>query len=68
MFWVILIIVVVGVFYYSFKHDDYHDISKDHNRDNSDSDEDSYTYFDDISAFRHKERNDIIETNNNKHN
>ena len=34
MFWVILIIVVVGVFYYSFKHDDYHDISKDHNRDN----------------------------------
>ena len=49
MFWVILIIVVVGVFYYSFKHNDYHDISKDHNRDNSDSDEDSYTYFDDIS-------------------
>ena len=49
MFWVILIIVVVGVFYYSFKHDNYHDISKDHNRNNSGSDEDSYTYFDDIS-------------------
>ncbi|MDD6621887.1 MAG: hypothetical protein PUE90_04130 [Bacteroidales bacterium] len=49
MFWVILIIIVVGVFYYSYKHVDYNDIYEDYNRNNSDSDEDNYTYFDDIS-------------------
>ena len=50
MFWVILIIVIAGVFYYSYKHSDYNDIYEDYNnRNNSDSDEDTYTYYDDIS-------------------
>lgn len=50
MFWVILIIVIVGVCFYSYKRDDYNDIYKDYNnRNNNASDEDTYTYFDDIS-------------------
>ena len=49
MFWVILIIVIVGVCFYSYKRDDYNDIYKDYKRNDNDSDEDTYTYFDDIS-------------------